>query len=385
MKIAISLLSASSYGSVAYANGLLPALAEVDKCNEYHIFVSGESKFKQLVLQDNFVFHECLGRNKSCLKRFLWEQLILPKILRRKDVDIVFTGKNLNIFGACCKTVISIRNVEPFSYTRYKNHWKLNVMSWLRRALARLSIDSSDRIIAVSEAAKNCVEDFSRKAIGKTRIIYNGNPVVDKQRPTQSLDHPCGFLLTASKFVAYANQAGLIEGYALLTRRKPDTPPLWIAGGVLDRDYFERVKKQIQSCGVEDKVKILGLVSHQRLIELYSHASAFLFPSTLEACPQTLVEAMACGVPIAASNVPPMPEICEDGAIYFEPFDPADIAEKIDRLISDQTLRCTLTQKAVARSRFFSWTQSAQQIVNVFENVCKYNSSIIESPITSKL
>jgi len=258
-------------------------------------------------------------------------------------------------------------------------------MSRLRRAFARLSIDSSDRIIAVSEAAKNCVEDFSRKAIGKTNVIYNGNPVVDRQRPAQSSDHPGEFLLTASKFVAYANQAGLIEGYAQLIRRKPDTPPLWIAGGVLDRDYFERVKKQIQAYGIEDKVKILGLVPHRRLIELYSHASAFLFPSTLEACPQTLVEAMACGAAIAASNVPPMPEICEDAAIYFEPFDPADIAEKIDRLLSDQTLRNTLTQRAVVRSGLFSWTESARQIVNVLEKVANCNSSIVESPITSNL
>jgi glycosyltransferase involved in cell wall biosynthesis len=385
LKIAISLLSASSYGGVTYVNGLLPALAEIDERNEYHIYVAKNSPFAALVSQGNFFFHECLQDNESALKRLLWEQFTLPKVLRNMNIDVMFTAKNVDIFAASCKTVISIRNVEPLFYAQHRNNWRLNIVSWLRRLLTRLSVRTSDRIIAVSQSSRNHLENFSSKAVGKVDVVYNGNSLEKNSQPMEPSKRTPKFILTASKFVAYANQAGLIDGYALLIRRKPDTPPLWIAGGVHDKDYFQRVKKLIQAYGIEDKVKILGLVPHRRLIELYSHASAFLFPSTLEACPQTLVEAMACGAAIAASNVPPMPEICEDAAIYFEPFDPADIAEKIDRLLSDQTLRNTLTQRAVVRSGLFSWTESARQIVNILEKVANCNSSIVESPITSKL
>jgi glycosyltransferase involved in cell wall biosynthesis len=385
MKVAVSTLSGVSYGGVTYFENLLPALADVDKINEYHIYVAKNSPFAALVSQGNFFFHECLQNNKSALKRFLWEQFTLPKVLRNMNIDVMFTAKNTDIFAAGCKTVISIRNVEPLFYAQHKNNWKLNIFSRLRKLLTRLSVRTSDRIIAVSQSSRNHLENFSSKSVGKVDVVYNGNSLEKNSQPTEPSKCAAKFILTASKFVAYANQAGLIEGYAQLIRRKPDTPPLWIAGGVLDRDYFERVKKQIQAYGIEDKVKILGLVPHRRLIELYSHASVFLFPSTLEACPQTLVEAMACGAAIAASNVPPMPEICEDAAIYFEPFDPADIAEKIDRLLSDQTLRNTLTQRAVVRSGLFSWTESARQIVNVLEKVANCNSSIVESPITSNL
>ena len=384
MKIAMSLLSGVGYGSLTYFRGLIPALAKIDKVNEYHLFIPQNSPLVACARQDNFFFHECLKNNKSALMRFLWEQLRLPKELKKRRIDIMFTAKNITILFAPCKTVIAIQNIQPLCYTRYRNHWRINVLAWLRGALTKVSIRTADRVIAVSQSTKQHIEHFSPHVNDKVDVVYNGNPVrcESPKADTRAIKEP--FILTSSKFVAYANQASLIDGYALLMRQKPDTPPLWIAGGVLDKDYFKQVKKQIQAYGLEDKVKMLGLVSHQHLIELYSNALAFVFPSTLEACPQTLIEAMACGVPIAASNVPPMPEICGDAAIYFEPSERDDIAEKIDRVISDESLRNTLMQRSVVRSRFFSWTEIAQQMVSIFEKVCRHDFSVIEGPITSK-
>lgn len=369
MNIALSTLSGVSYGGLTYFNNLLPALAEVDTTNNYHIYVAKKSPIASLVRQDNFIFHECLTENNSSLQRFVWEQCVLPRILRRDKIEVMFTAKNLDIFAAPCKTVIAIRNVEPLFYTRHKNHWRLNIASWFRRALTRLSIGTSDRIVAVSESAKNDVASFSQKAKGRISVVHNGNSIKERPQSFGSSNVAEDFILTSSKFVAYANQSSLIEAYALLTRRKPDVPPLCIAGGVLDKDYFSHVKRQIRANGLTDAVKILGLVPHEQLMDLCSRAMVFLFPSTLEACPQTLIEAMACGAPIAASNVPPMPEICDNAAMYFDPFDPNDIADKIDHLISDGSLRNKLKHESLMRAEHFCWRRAARKMVQVFQEV----------------
>lgn len=373
MKIALSLLSGISYGGVTYFNNLIPALAKIDKLNEYHIFVYKNNKLPERVNQDNFFFQVCPDGVHSVYMRFFWEQLILPMELKKRKIDIMFTAKNANIILAPCKTIISIRNMEPLCYKNYENHWILNVFSWLMRKFTLISINNADRIIAVSQSVKNYLENL-RPGIGdKVNVIYNGNPVLKESFKNPGYNKTTPFILSASKFVAYANQLNLIEGYAQLYEKNKDLPPLWLAGGILDKVYFEKIKKIIAKKNLKNKIVFLGLIPHEHLIELYSQAHAFIYPSTLEACPQTLIEAMACGVPIASSNVPPMPEICETAAIYFDPYDKNDIAEKIDSILSDENLRDHLRKTALERSQFFDWEKTAADLVKVFGMV--YQSS----------
>lgn len=372
MKIAMSLLSGVSYGGVTYFDNLLPALAKIDKFNEYHVFLYRNNTLSKKIDQGNFVFETCPERVKSALQRLFWEQLILPMELKRGDVDVMFTAKNANIILAPCKTVISIRNVEPLSYKNFENHWMLDVLSWLRRALTVMSIRRADRIVAVSRYVKNEIEKLRPGIADKVHVIYNGNPVhkENKRRDIVNLNESRPFILSASKFVAYANQQSLIEGYALLQEKRKDVPNLYFAGGVLDQSYYEKVKRLINERNIAGNVRFLGLIPHWHLVALYSRAHAFVFPSTLEACPQTLIEAMACGVPIACSIVPPMPEICQDGAVYFDPYDTHDVAEKVESVVYDEGLRKRLRENSIKRSRFFDWEKTAASLVRVFETMC---------------
>lgn len=369
LKIAISMLSGISYGGLTYFRHLLPALAKADKINEYHIFVQKGNPSSEAIKQDNFFFHECIQDAHSASIRFLWEQLIFPKELSKRKIDIVFTAKNVNVLFAPCKKIISIRNVEPLCYRNYKNHWKLNVFSWLREKFTKISIKKADRVIAVSKSTKNYLKDWFPGISHELDIIYHGNSISTNGLSTNFHSEKSQFLLSSSKFISYANQFNLIEGYSLLYEEKRDLPPLWLAGGVHDPMYFKKIKKLIRKRNLQEKVKILGLVSHERLVELYSSALAFIFPSTLEACPQTLIEAMACGVPVVTSNINPMPEICDDAAIYFNPFDKEDIANKIDMLLTDFDLRESLRKKSLERCQFFDWDKTATEIVKVFKKV----------------
>jgi glycosyltransferase involved in cell wall biosynthesis len=374
MKIAISVLSGISYGGLTYFKNFIPALAKVDKTNEYHIFVQKGNSLSSMINQANFLFHECQFNTQSGFMRHFWEQLIFPAELRKRKIDIIFTAKNANILLAPCKTVISIQNMEPLCYNRYKNDWRLDVFSMLRGILTRISIKRADRVIAVSQYTKEYLERFFPGANVKLDVIYNGNPITHKTLKPDAYRDKSSFLLTASKFVTYANQLNLIKGYSLLCQERKDILSLWLVGGIHDVTYFRKIVTLIKEKGLTEKVKILDFIPHERLMELYSRAFAFVFPSTLEACPQTLIEAMACGVPIATSNVSPMPEICQDAAIYFDPFDKEDIARKINMLLTDCNLRKRLRERSLVRCQFFDWEKTAIETVRSFKKVCERNS-----------
>jgi glycosyltransferase involved in cell wall biosynthesis len=223
------------------------------------------------------------------------------------------------------------------------------------------------KIIAVSNFTKNYISNKFPNIKNKLYVVYNGNPVLIKSNNLYNNGND-KFILTASKFVSYANQLSLLKGYNYLNHNMNSLPPLWIAGGIHDRYYFEKVESYIAENKLTKKVKILGLVDHSELIGLYLKAAAFIFPSTLEACPHTLIEVMACQVPMAVSNFEPMPEICTNAAIYFNPYSEKEIAQSIHRLLTDKKLRKDLSKSSLSRSRFFNWDLTAKSLVKIFES-----------------
>ncbi len=368
MKIALTLLSGLSYGGVTYFRNLIPALAAMDKRNEYHLFIPAGHPLQQAVRQDNFIFHEIRFNAGFSFMRHFWEQIILPRELRSIGADILFTAKNAAVFGARCTLITSIRNMEPLCFQRYRNDWRLDFFSWFRRLNTVLSIKRADVIVAVSQAVKKRVIEVVPGAARKTFVVYNGRP---EPEPAPASPVPADdqrYILSASKFVAYANQLNLVKGYKLLCDADPAAPRLVMAGGVLDKGYFRRVRSFIRRNGLQDKVVCPGLLRHEELAALYAGADAFVFPSTLEACPQTLLEAMANRLPIAASFSPPMPEICVQAAVYFVPDNPADIAAKLKSVVQDQTLRNRLKDAAFRRAASFSWKSTAAELIGIFQD-----------------
>ena len=105
------------------------------------------------------------------------------------------------------------------------------------------------------------------------------------------------------------------------------------------------------------------------LIKLYRSASCFVFPSFYESFGFPPLEAMACGCPVVVSNAGSLPEICGDAAVYCDPFNANDIAEKIMLVITNETLQEELRQKGMAQAKKFSWERCARETFAVIEKV----------------
>lgn len=122
---------------------------------------------------------------------------------------------------------------------------------------------------------------------------------------------------------------------------------------------------------VRDAVAFLGPVAHRDLPALHARADAFVFASTCENMPNILIEAMAAGLPIACSQSAPMPDILQDGGVYFDAEDAASIADALRSLFADPALRAAKAARAFALASAFSWTRCAADTFSLLADVAR--------------
>jgi hypothetical protein len=202
MIIALTLLSGVGYGGKTYFSHLLPALAALDTNNAYHVFVAHDSPLISAIRGTNFHVHR-VHHFSGAAVRFFWEQVVFPFHLFRLRVDVLYTAKNIAVFFAPCRVVTAIRNVEPFFLQQMSGSWQLRLLAWLKWQLTRWSVRRAWRIVAVSEYVATLVRERFPRVAGRVAVVYNGNPIAHAGRRE---DSETPFLLTASKFVPYANQ-----------------------------------------------------------------------------------------------------------------------------------------------------------------------------------
>ena len=120
---------------------------------------------------------------------------------------------------------------------------------------------------------------------------------------------------------------------------------------------------------MSEHVHLIGFVDDEDLPALYTCARAFAFPSLYEGFGLPVLESMACGTPVLTSTVSSLPEVAGDAALLVDPLDLDAITDQLDRLIGDEALREQLIlagQRQIAR---FSWEQSAQQLISIYQSL----------------
>jgi glycosyltransferase involved in cell wall biosynthesis len=127
--------------------------------------------------------------------------------------------------------------------------------------------------------------------------------------------------------------------------------------------------REMRELGVEDAVTFAGQVPDEDLPLFYSAAAAYVHPSKWEGFGLPLLEAMACGTPVVASNAAALPEVCDDAAYLVPPNNPETLAEAIQRTLTNEPLRAELRVKGLARAAQFSWKRTATGTKEVYEQV----------------
>jgi len=125
-----------------------------------------------------------------------------------------------------------------------------------------------------------------------------------------------------------------------------------------------RVREYIEHLGFVDedfkKVHFIPFVPYEELPKLYNLAEMSIMPAYYDGCSTTMMESMACGCPVVASRTAAGPEIGGEGALYADPHDPSDFAEKIRSIANDVNLRIELKRKSLRRADDFNWRHTAE-------------------------
>jgi glycosyltransferase involved in cell wall biosynthesis len=235
------------------------------------------------------------------------------------------------------------------------------------------SLKTSDLIITVSENTKQDLIEFfdydpNQIVVTYQPIALNKKTISEDQLSIYLRKYKLEnkrYLLFVGAIEPKKNLGRLIEAYALSNLGIP----LVIVGkkGWLWEKDLEKISMIFGKDS--QQVKILEYVPFADLPYLYKGASCFIFPSLYEGFGLPPLEAMNFDCPVITSNVSSLPEICGDGALYIDPYDVNDIAEKITRLIYDRELRNRLSQGGKERVEFFSFDNYLLRLANAYQKL----------------
>ncbi|MFQ5617422.1 MAG: glycosyltransferase [Rhodospirillales bacterium] len=359
VRVLVNGLHAKTGGGVTYLRNVLPLLAG-DPEIRVHLCVHEDQR---TLLPDDLggVSVHVLSFKSGFWRLQFREQVEVPRLARRIGAHVTFSPANYAPLAAP-NSVILLRNALSVAFVERR---PVKLAYWAAVYLGTaLSLMACRRAIAVSDYARRSAGGLLRLVGGRIIVIPHGvSPIF---APPEGGSRREKFLLSVSDIYVQKNLKNLLYAVAGLRASHPDIT-LKIAGRPIDAHYFASLKRRVRRDGLEECVEFLGYVPPEDLVELYRRCAVFVFPSSVETFGNPLVEAMACGAPIASSNTAAMPEVLGDAAAYFDPADIKDMAGVLDGLLNDADLCRGLGEKALVRSRDFSWHQTAARTVEVLK------------------
>jgi glycosyltransferase involved in cell wall biosynthesis len=248
---------------------------------------------------------------------------------------------------------------EPGEMRRYRfRGWWLRLLAL--RYIQASSLREGDGAIFLTQYAANVIQRFSGP-LSRVAIIPHG--IGPEFRKTPRAAKPASASLRCvyvSPIDMYKHQWWVVRAIADLRRRGHDVT-LWLTGGGDPRAMALLADEIARSDPKGEFVTRMDFVRPNDLPALLAEADVFVFASSCENMPNTLVEAMASGLAIASSNRGPMPEVLQDAGVYFDPEDARSIADAIEPLLMDPTLRDSLAHRAFELARHYSWERCAAE------------------------
>lgn len=351
VRVVVNALHAKSGGGVTYLRNILPLLAE-DSRLELHIFLHQSQLALFHPLDERIIVH-VFKFPPGLARLMLWEQAVMPVMAKVMSADLIFSPAN---FGSLLvgNQVILLRNALAVAQT--ETRWRKRLYWATLGLITFISLLRARKAIAVSNyAAKSLTKGTGDIFKDKITVIYHG--VSDKFYHDANVSRE-DFLLAVSDIYVQKNFHTLFKSLQLIIKNNKNIK-LVIAGKKIDAWYYRNIVELSRSLGIEDNIIFIGRVDSENLVKLYQSCKLFVFPSTAETFGNPLVEAMACGAPIATSMSSAMPEVVNGAALLFDPLDPEAMGATILRLLEDGALRQQISELGLARARDFSWHATA--------------------------
>lgn len=363
-------LQQERYGVARYLLNLLREWIKIDSGDQFVVYLSKPIELLEFSAPN-------LEYKVIPLPRFLpsvaWRHFLLPLSMWKDKVDLHFSPSYFLPLFQVCPCVVVVHDIT----FRVHPEWFIMDRRFRYDKIFWGKVRKADRIITVSEHSKSDIVNYLDVDPEKVIVIYEAAderfcPVEDREslkgvRVKYGLEE--NFIFTIGSIHTRRNLERLIEALCMVKGKLGKVPVLLIVGIPAPFSPPVDIQEIARSCGLEKRVVHIPYVPEEDLLLLYNACDFFVYPSLYEGFGLPVIEAMACGKPVACSRATSLPEVAGEAALYFDPLDTESMAEAIEKLLLDDKLRGELGRAGLRRASSFSWRRAAKETLEVFREV----------------
>lgn len=264
---------------------------------------------------------------------------------------------------------LQIPDVFPTLYSQWTGK------RWYMRSIAAMM--RARRIIAISENTKQDLLRYADYDPNRIVVIPHGiDPrfgrvadrfLLEQSRKRMGLPPHCELILHVGSTAEYKNIPGLLDVFNRVSQKVGER--IWLAH--VGAPFTASQMRLIERWGLGERIWSTDGPPMEDLVALYNLADVLVFPSLYEGLGLPPIEAMACGLPVVASNVASLPEVLGDGQMTFPPQDAEGMADAVVGILGNPDLRQELIDEGLGRAKRFSWPLIAEQVFAVYEEVAE--------------
>ena len=358
-------------GITTYARELIKALAAL---NTSHKFITFESRRARRSIADQFESAKLWTPPHHRLERWT-----LSLELLRYGLDVFHSPDFIPPQRGAKYHVITVHDL---TFLHYPEHKDTEARRYYNQQINR-AVKHADHILAVSASTKRDLVDMLDVPTEKITVQPHGVNINQYISPTrgpfggQMFENwlydqafPQKYILHVGTLEPRKNIPALLHAYTALRDRRPDSPALLLVGrpGWLFDETMSEIRR-LQGQGVP--IVVREHVNDGELTLLYTGAEMLVMPSFYEGFGLPVLEAMACGTVVIASDVAALPEVVGDAGLLIDPQDPETLLDAMERALTDEVWRRATRQRGIQRARQFTWEKSARIALEVYEGVVR--------------
>ncbi len=370
-------------GSGQYLVHLLQALLVISQENSYTLFVpdqAGSPSEDVAIAPGLRLVALPFNRKYENWAKLCFEQVSFPRACQKVGAELAHVPYFASPLFPRIPTVVTIHDLIPLLLPAYRGDFRVR----LYMRLVSLAARRADAILTDSQASRR---DIVRTlGIPGERVYVAYLAAEDRFRPTADAQAlaalrakyklPEHYILYLGGFDQRRNIGTLLRAFAVVVRgwRDAHSLPCLVLAGQLPREdtpFSPDPRRMVSELGLEEVVRCIGRIAEEEKPLLYNGAQFFVFPSIYEGFGLPPLEAMACGVPVIASNATSLPEIVGGGGLLVDPYDVGGWAKAITALWSQPQQRLALRSQALVQAVRFSWAKTAEEALQVYRRVAQ--------------
>jgi glycosyltransferase involved in cell wall biosynthesis len=382
MKVAIDAVGIRGHGGAAVLCELLHWLPKVRTNWKWHVFIFERDlrEFDDPPVSDCITLvHTRLG-NKGW-ERLKWVRKQLQDKIKSVGADLLFSFANIASNNSCIPQIVFVQQPNAFFNEGIPKHDFFNHlrMNFIRRQILH-GARASRAVIVQTEAMHRRMLKYAPELNGRIHVIPSGfrtpslNPLIRPEKKA-SIDKSCHpRLIYVSHPSEHKNHINLIKALPSITKFFPNTQLLLTLEksqppNVRYATFVEKITKTAKEFGIDNNLVWLGILTPDEVNYALSYSDLMVFPSLAESFGLGIVEAMATGCPVIASNLPYAHDVAGDAASYFDPLCPKDIARTVVTILSDRQRLAQMREMGLSLKEKYSYENIAKQMVLLMQQV----------------